>query len=46
MALGLKQEPDFVLAANVVYDREMWDSLVETIKGLSGSSTLVMMANV
>ena len=35
-----------MLAANVVYDREMWDSLVETIKGLSGSSTLVVMANV
>ena len=35
-----------MLAANVVYDREMWDSLVETIKGLSGRSTLVVIANV
>ena len=35
-----------MLAANVVYDREMWDSLVETIEGLSGSSTLVVIANV
>ena len=35
-----------MLASNVVYDLEMWDSLVKTIKGLSGSSTLVVMANV
>ena len=27
-ALGLKQEPDFLLAANVVYDPEVWDALV------------------
>merc|ERR1739848_861815 len=40
--LGLK-EPDFVLAADVVYgsDPEVWDVLLETIKVLSGSSTLV-----
>ena len=34
-----------MLAANVVYDREIWDPLVETIKGLSGSSTLVVIAS-
>ena len=44
---GLK-EPDFVLAADVVYgsDPEVWDALLETIKALSGSSTLVVIANV
>lgn len=44
-ALGLRQEPDFVLAANVVYDPKAWDALVETIKALSGSSTLAVIAN-
>ena len=45
-ALGLKQEPDFLLAANVVYDPEVWDALVKTINDLSGSSTLVVIASV
>ena len=46
-ALGL-EEPDFVLAADVVYGRspEVWDALAETIKALSESSTLVAIANV
>ena len=43
-ALGLKQKPDFVLAASVVYDPEWWDALLDTIKTLSGSSTLVLFA--
>merc|ERR1712048_450220 len=47
-ALELKQEADFVLAADVVYGSspEVWDALVETMKALSGSRTLVMIANV
>merc|ERR1712216_1011077 len=47
-SLGLKQEPDFVLAADVVYGNnpEVWDALMETIKALSCSSTLVVIANV
>merc|ERR1711924_379838 len=46
--LGLKQEPDFVLGADVVYgsDPEVWDTLLETIKAFSGSSTLVVIASV
>merc|ERR1712078_695677 len=43
--LGLKQEPDFLLAANVVYDRNSWDALVKTA-ALSGSGTLVTIASV
>jgi len=43
--LGLKQEPDFVLAAGVVYDPEVWDKLLDTLKALSGSSTLVVIAD-
>merc|ERR1712226_1261621 len=44
-ALGLKQEPDFVLAAGVVYDPEAWDALLDTLKTLSGNSTLVLIAD-
>ena len=46
--LKRKREPDFVLAADVVYgsDLEQWSALVKTIKGLSGSNTLVLIANV
>eukprot|EP00747_Dinoflagellata_sp_TGD_P096942 gnl/TRDRNA2_/TRDRNA2_166985_c0_seq3.p1 gnl/TRDRNA2_/TRDRNA2_166985_c0~~gnl/TRDRNA2_/TRDRNA2_166985_c0_seq3.p1 ORF type:complete len:345 (-),score=56.72 gnl/TRDRNA2_/TRDRNA2_166985_c0_seq3:18-1004(-) len=46
-ALGLRQEPDFVLAADVVYGRdlEVWSALVETIKALAGSDTLVVITN-
>ena len=46
--LGLKQELDFVLAADVVYgtDTEQWDMLVKTIKAVSGRHTLVVIANV
>ena len=45
--LKLKQEPDFVLAADVVYGSpDVWDVLLETIKALSGSNTLVVIANV
>merc|ERR1712151_335810 len=45
-ALGLRQEPDFVLAADVVYggNPEAQDALVESIKALSGGSTLVGIA--
>ena len=43
--LGLKQEPDFVLASGVMYDPEVWDRLLGTLKALSGSSTLVLLAN-
>merc|ERR1712216_87788 len=44
-ALELKQH-DFVLAADVVYgsDSAVWDALLETIRALSGSSTLVVIA--
>ena len=40
-ALKLKQEPDFVLAADVVYGSspEVWDALLETIKALPGQLT-------
>ena len=46
--MGLRQEPDFVLAADVVYggNPEARDALVESIKALSGGSTLVVIANV
>merc|ERR1711879_237379 len=44
-ALELKEFPDFVLAANVLYDLEAWDALVQTIKELSGSDTLVVFAS-
>merc|ERR1712176_1177501 len=47
-ALGLSQEPDFVLAADLVYgsDPGVWEALAKTIKALSGRSTLVVIANV
>ena len=44
--LGLTKAPDFLLAANVVYDPEVWDALMETIQVLSGSRALVVMAPV
>ena len=34
-----------MLAANVVYDPEVWDALVKTVKALSGSSTLLLIAD-
>merc|ERR1711933_52143 len=47
-ALELKQELDFVLAADVVYGSspEVWDALLETLRALSGSRTLVLIANI
>merc|ERR1712048_1038989 len=47
-ALELKQEPDFVLAADVVYGSspEVWNALLETLRALSGSRTLVVIADV
>eukprot|EP00746_Dinoflagellata_sp_MGD_P143867 gnl/MRDRNA2_/MRDRNA2_76638_c0_seq1.p1 gnl/MRDRNA2_/MRDRNA2_76638_c0~~gnl/MRDRNA2_/MRDRNA2_76638_c0_seq1.p1 ORF type:complete len:174 (+),score=47.23 gnl/MRDRNA2_/MRDRNA2_76638_c0_seq1:555-1076(+) len=46
--LHLKQAPDFVLAADVVYGTDMKQrrALVKTIKAVSGSYTLVIIANV
>lgn len=45
--LGLK-DPDFVLVADAVFgsDPEVWDVLLETIKALCESSTLMVIANV
>merc|ERR1712003_475697 len=43
--LGLKQEPDFVLASSVLYDPEVWEKLLDTLKALTGSSTLVVIAD-
>merc|ERR1712176_842925 len=42
-----KKTLDFVLAATVVFgsDPRQWNALVETIKAVSGSSTLVVVAN-
>ena len=34
-----------MLAANVVYDPEVWDALVKTVKALSGLNTLVLIAD-
>merc|ERR1712032_827348 len=43
----LRYELDFVLAATVVFgdDVHQWDALLETIKAVSGSNTLVVIAN-
>merc|ERR1712151_134280 len=46
-ALELEQEPDFVLAADILYGPESnQDALVHAIKGLSGRDTLVVFASV
>merc|ERR1712050_706187 len=47
-ALGLKQPPDFMLAADVLYgsDSKVRDALVETIRALSGINTVVVIASV
>eukprot|EP00747_Dinoflagellata_sp_TGD_P179800 gnl/TRDRNA2_/TRDRNA2_31199_c0_seq1.p1 gnl/TRDRNA2_/TRDRNA2_31199_c0~~gnl/TRDRNA2_/TRDRNA2_31199_c0_seq1.p1 ORF type:complete len:251 (-),score=42.49 gnl/TRDRNA2_/TRDRNA2_31199_c0_seq1:119-763(-) len=45
--LGLKQDLDFVLATEVLFgdNLEQWSALVETIKMVSGSNTLVLISN-
>eukprot|EP00747_Dinoflagellata_sp_TGD_P061071 gnl/TRDRNA2_/TRDRNA2_152348_c0_seq3.p1 gnl/TRDRNA2_/TRDRNA2_152348_c0~~gnl/TRDRNA2_/TRDRNA2_152348_c0_seq3.p1 ORF type:complete len:172 (+),score=37.77 gnl/TRDRNA2_/TRDRNA2_152348_c0_seq3:1-516(+) len=45
--LGLKkQDLDFVLAADVVYGKDLeWGALVQTIKEIAGRDTLVVIAN-
>lgn len=46
--LGLKTQPDLVLASDVVYgnDPAKWTNLVRTMRDLAGPNTLILIANV
>lgn len=47
-ALGLKSQPDLVLASDVVYgnDPAKWTNLVRTMRDLAGPNTLILIANI